>query len=252
MMEAVDGAHPCIPFQCKLCWYQNLDGRDPIPGREDIYVTCIRWANIDAMLGKSPMTTKAHRRETMSTIKNALNFGKTLTYHTRGLFPMNNQVSMSLAVDILLKLLVAKGKIVEHVQFATLRKLTATYTKNMESSHAGVKEGAAFANGKNSVRQMSCPAQLEWFHNFLHGLEFLMGCQSDPDHRSLMGSIVHLLGLIRVDAGEAEEAGLTLDASELWKVGTYVCILTAALLRGNKAFYLELAGLWKYLEKGRL
>jgi hypothetical protein len=77
MIEGVDSVHICIPFQCKLCWYQNLEGREPISGRDDIYVTCIRRANIDTMLGKSPLTIKAHRRETMSTIKNVLNFGKT-------------------------------------------------------------------------------------------------------------------------------------------------------------------------------
>jgi hypothetical protein len=64
---------------------------------------------------------------------------------------MNDQVGMSLAVDILLKLLVVKGKIMEHVQFAMLWKLRATYTKNWELSPARVKEGAAFANGKYRV-----------------------------------------------------------------------------------------------------
>jgi hypothetical protein len=52
------------------------------------------------------------------------------------------------AVDMLLRSLVAKGRILDHVQFATLQKMRSTYTKNWESSPAGVKEGAAFANGK--------------------------------------------------------------------------------------------------------
>jgi hypothetical protein len=34
--------------------------------------------------------------------------------------------------------------------------------------------------------------------------------------------------------------------------GTYVCVLTATLLRGHGGFYLELAGLQKHLTKGRL
>ena len=93
--------------------------------------------------------------------------------------------------------------------------MRATYTKNWESPPAGVKEGAAFANRKYRVRQTSCPAQSEWFHNFLCGLEFWKGCQSGPNHGLLMGAIVHLLGLIRADAEEAEKAGLTLDTYEL-------------------------------------
>ena len=42
------------------------------------------------------------------------------------------------------------------------------------------------------------------------------------------------------------------EADELWKVGAYVCILTAASLRGHKGFYLELARLCKHLAKGRV
>ena len=129
------------------------------------------------------------------------------------------------AVDMLLRSLVAKGRILDHVQFATLQKMRSTYTKNWESSPAGVKEGAAFANGKYRVRQTTCPAQSEWFYDFLRGLEFRMGCQSDPNnHGLLMGVIVHLLDLIRIDAEDAEEAEAVLEANELWKVGVYVCI----------------------------
>ncbi len=79
-----------------------------------------------------------------------------------------------------------------------------------------------------------------------------MGCQSDPNHGLLMGAIVHLLDLIRIDAEEAEVAGTVLEANELWKAGAYVCILTAASLCGHKGFFLELAGLRKHLSKGRM
>jgi hypothetical protein len=158
MMEGVEGAHLCIPFQCELCWYRNIERREPVPGRDDLYLTCIRQANLDAMLGKSPSTIKAHQRETLAALANCAAIGKTPAYHPRGPFPMADEVGMSLAVDLLLKSLQAKGRILEHVQFATLRKMRGTYTKNYELSPAGVREGAAFANGKYRVRQTSCPA----------------------------------------------------------------------------------------------
>jgi hypothetical protein len=46
--------------------------------------------------------------------------------------------------------------------------------------------------------------------------------------------------------------GSLLDTNELWKIGAYICILMATLLRGHEGFYLELAGLRKHLEKGRM
>ncbi len=120
MMEGVDGSHLCIPFQCKLCWYCNLEGRDPVPGQDDVYLTCICRVNINAMLGKSPLTIRAHRQDLERAVSTALTFGKMPAYHPLGPFPMVDQVGMSLAVDILLKSLVARGKLVKHVQFATL------------------------------------------------------------------------------------------------------------------------------------
>ena len=70
-------------------------------------------------------------------------------------------------------------------------------------------------NGKYWVRQTTCPVQSEWFNDFLQGLEFWMGCQSVPNNGLLMGVIVHLLDLIRIDAEEAEEAGAVLEANKL-------------------------------------
>ncbi len=77
-----------------------------------------------------------------------------------------------------------------------------------------------------------------------------MGCQSQPNHGLLVGAIVHLLALIDEDAKEAERLGMKADANEFWKVGAYVCMLTAASLRGHEGFYLDLAGVRKHLSKG--
>ena len=130
MLTAVEGAHLCIPFQCEVCWFRNLEGRDPRRGEsDDVYLACIRRANLDAMLGKSPLTIRAHRRETIGVLENSRLIGKTPAYHPRGPFPLGDPVGMSLAVDMLVKSLVAKGRIENHVQFATLRKLCNVHQK---------------------------------------------------------------------------------------------------------------------------
>jgi hypothetical protein len=41
-------------------------------------------------------------------------------------------------------------------------------------------------------------------------------------------------------------------ANELWEVGAYVCVLTAASLRGHEGFYLDLAGMRKHMFKGTI
>jgi hypothetical protein len=152
-----------------------------------------------------------------------------------------------------LKLLVAKGKIREHVQFATLRRLRATHTKNWESSPLGVAEGASFSKGAGQVRptSTSCPSQSEWFYDFLRGMEYRMGSQAQPNHGLLIGAIIRLLELVDEDAKEVARMDAILEANELWKVGAYVCVLTAASLRGNEGFYLDLAAMLKHVSKGR-
>ena len=191
MIEAVEGSHLCISFQMELCWFRKIEGRDLLSGRDDTFMTCFRQANLDTMLGKSPLTIQSHRREMLTALRNVASIRKTPAYHPRGPFPVGDYVGMSLAVDMLVKSLVTKGRILDQIQFSTLRKMRSTYTKNWESLPYGVMEGAAFANGKYRVRQTLCPTQSEWFHEFLHGLEFRMGCQSDPNHGLLIGAIVH-------------------------------------------------------------
>ena len=122
---------------------------------------------------------------------------------------------MGLAIDMLTKSLVAKGRLVDYVQFSTIRKLRATYTKNWESSPAGVLKGALFAKGVGRVRPTSCPSQSEWFYQFQRGMEYLMGLQSEPNWGLLMGAIVYLLLLLTMDAQEVEDSGFHTDANEL-------------------------------------
>jgi hypothetical protein len=78
-----------------------------------------------------------------------------------------------------------------------------------------------------------------------------MLCQSQPNHGLLVEAIVHLLALIEEDAREAERLRYKADTNELWKVGAYVCVLTAASLWGHEGFYLDLTGMHKHLHKGR-
>ena len=192
-----------------------------------------------------------HARESRAAVKNAELINKTPSYHQRGPFPLSDNVGMGLAIDMQLKSITAKGRIKEHVQFTTLRRLRSTYTKNWESSPRGVSEGSAFSRGTGRVCPTSCPSQSEWFYDFLRGMEYRMGCQSQPNHGLLIAAIIRLLDLINEDANEAARMDAIREANELWKVGAYVCVLTVASLQGHEGFYLDLAGMRKHVTKGR-
>jgi hypothetical protein len=56
---------------------RNLEGRDPIMGSDDVFKACIKRANLDAILGKSPLTIANNVRKTRPVIKNAELINKT-------------------------------------------------------------------------------------------------------------------------------------------------------------------------------
>ena len=72
-------------------------------------------------------------------------------YHPYGLFPQEDQVGAGVMVGVLLKMLMAKDKIKQWVQFDTLRHIWSTYSKVYESSPVGVYEAASFAQGIGRV-----------------------------------------------------------------------------------------------------
>ncbi len=123
LSQGAEGAHLCIPFQCKLCWMRNLEGRDPIKERDAVYLACIKRANLGVTAGKSPLTILAHLCKTTAVIRNAKLVNKMPSYYPRGPFPALDSVGIGVAVDMLLKSIVSKGRIEKHVQFSTIRRL---------------------------------------------------------------------------------------------------------------------------------
>ena len=134
--HGVAGAHCCIPYQCELCHFRNLEHRNPT-SRDEFYMKCLRRANLDAMAGKAESTINGHRNRTLEMVRYSEMINNTPTLEPRGPFPLEDQVGMGLMVDILTKLVVAEGRNAKHVQPDTLRQLRATYTKNWESSPIG-------------------------------------------------------------------------------------------------------------------
>lgn len=189
--------------------------------------------------------------ETLTLVQNFEMCGMTPPLQPLGPLPLNDSTGMGVAIGMQLKSITAKGRIVSNPQYATVRGVRGTASLNWQASPFGVGEGSSFAKGKGRVRPTSCPTQSDWFYYFCLGMELRMGSQAQPDQAVRIGAIVHLLYLIKADAQCAEESGYTSDANYLWKVGAYVCVLTAASLRGHEGFYVQLAGLRSHLNKGR-
>lgn len=243
------GVHTVIPFQCEMCWMRNLEGRDPSPScdADQQYLRCIRRANLDAMAGKVKSTVSAHVGRVAETIRNAKMINRTPRFEPRGPFPTDDIVGMGLAVDMLMKSLVSKGRVKAYIQFDTMRETRSTYTKVWASSVKGISEGASFAGNASKIRFTSCPSQSEWFGDFLTGAEDRMGYETKKQKYLPIPVIVEQLRLIKRDA-ELESGA---QSRTLYKLGALICLLTSGSLRGHEGFYLDVAATRRHIDKGR-
>jgi hypothetical protein len=206
--QGVEGAHLCTSFQCELCWFRNLTGKDPTPGVHDMALRCLRRCNLDNFAGRAPSTIRGHKLEIFTLLRNFESVGMPLPLQPLGPLPVGDSVGMGIALGMQLKSITAKGRIVDSVQFSTVRGVRGTATLNWQASLLGVGESSSFSRGKGRVRPTSCPTQSDWFYYFLLGMELRMGSQSQPDQAVRVGAIVHLLHLIKSDAWDMEENDL--------------------------------------------
>jgi hypothetical protein len=162
---------------------------------------------------------------------------------------MADNVDMSLAVEMLMYSVTAKGRNGPFIQFDTMRKVRGTYTKSWDSSPAGVAEGSSFSNGTGKVRSTACPSQSQslWMTNFLLGAQDRMGYNTKAQLGLQMRVITTMLSLVQEDVEELAGEG----ENGLVKFGALVAILTAGSLRGYEGFYLDLAATLKFLPHGR-
>ena len=109
---------------------------------------------------------------------------------------------MSIAVATLQNSLLATSRIPgkEHMQFESVRRLQATFTKAWISSPQGIAEGAAFSLGYVKSTLIFCPTEQEWFSHFLRGCEIQMGYATKANHSLTTKAVIRLLELVKQEA----------------------------------------------------
>lgn len=151
------------------------------------------------MAGRAKSTVEAHVGRIAETIRYCRLINKTPRLEPRGPFPLGDLVGMGLAVDMLMKSLVAKGQIGTHIQFDTMQETRSTYTKMWESSPTGIAEGSSFSGNASKIRFTSCPSQSVWFGDFLLGAEDRMGYDMRKQKYLPIPVVVEQLRLIKRD-----------------------------------------------------
>ena len=243
------GAHVTIPFQCEGCWMINLERRLPVPGLDDVYVSLIRRANLDAMAGRAKSTIAGHVNALRRTVVNSSFIRKSPTIEARGPMPMKDLTGMGVAVDMLVYSLTAKPRIAgqRFIQYSTARKLRGTYTCGWESSPRGIEEGASFSQGFGKATLTSCPTQQKWFNLFSLGMETRMGYTSAANWAFNIKTVVRIMELVKEEASDSPPG----MSNDLYKFGAAVVVAQCGSLRGPEVLTLDLAGMRAHISLGR-
>ena len=241
------GDHWMTTFQCDLCHFRNMQGRDPFGERDSLLMATIRRANLDAMWSRESSTVMGNAREVRMLMKNARLLGiEDSLLPSMGPFPLEDEQGMGVAVCILIRSL-DEGQNDDTVQFETARKMRAGYS-NVWHASTERQVSSTMVRQTTKLVATTSPTNAEWFERFMKGMHKRMGDNPKPD---LAISIEVMLALmnrferawLRVEGDEVAEGRVLFPA--LFSIVCY-----CAALRGEEAPLMDLAGTKKHLEEG--
>ncbi len=184
------------PFQCNLCHFRNLMGRDPHRTlAQDLRILkCIRRANLDSLWSLDPRTVNCTLTECKRGLDIATSLGfKNKLFAPMGPFPVDDTFGMAAAI-VILQVSLSPGKYDRNVQFGTIRKFRSTFSNAYQSSRQGQK-ATVMAKDTRKLTVTKCPTYGLWFEKFMKGCHKCMGVIAKPD-RAL--SIIILLEILSI------------------------------------------------------
>jgi hypothetical protein len=192
-LVARDGDSLVCPFQCDVCHFVNVMGREPLvqSATDTRMLKCIRRVMLDAFWAREP-TTVGHVLQEAKTglaISTQLGFAHKL-FGPRGPFPAQDVDGMAAAI-VMVQRSLAKGRYGATVKFKTVRKFRAVVSNIYHSSIEG--QGATvMAKDTRKLQVTKCPTYTAFFERFCHGMHKRMGDIVRPE-RALSHDILRAI-----------------------------------------------------------
>jgi hypothetical protein len=243
-MHARDGDHLVTPFQCDLCVFRNLQGRNPGP-HDELLMECIRQANLDALWGREASTVDSTLRAARQTIKMLAQVQLRPPYPMLGPFPTEDNQGYAVAIAMLLKSR-EPGRYAGYQQFESIRKLRAGYSNIYMASLAGSESLRTVGGEKSKFFLNHCPTHSLWFERFARGCLSRMG-QIVRQDRAVSLEVMHAFQTMMEE--EWLSATSLKDKSTVASLGAYSLIAFCGSFRGPEVFLVDLHGLMKYMKE---
>ena len=246
--SARDGDHYLVPFQCDLCHFRNMQGRDPLPtSRVDAMVMdFIRRGNLDAFWSRETKTVKANLLGLMRTYKSKEKFmlREESMFPIMGPHPLRDDFGMGAVLAILDRSL-DKGKYEKYVQWATFRKTRSSLTNMWQASADGLTDRVG-ANEKRKTWISSCPTHQFFFSRFMEGCHRRVGetvKRDEPVSIELLKAIMkHLEQQWQNESAKPSHQRDYQALRRISMMGLWFCGGFCTGLRGEEMTLLELEG----------
>ncbi|KAL3777809.1 hypothetical protein ACHAW5_001787 [Stephanodiscus triporus] len=177
--SARDGDHLMgVPFECDLCSFRNVSGRQPIfcDRRDQFTLTCIRRVQLDVMWAREPHTVSSNWARTKADyqmVMTNLSVSPEAFLPQLGNTELRDRVGMGAALATLVTSLRA-GRNSTNIQVDTMRK-TRTWISNAHD--AGQEYSCESVVGLDRAKQYvtSCHTFGKWYGRFMRGARLRMG-----------------------------------------------------------------------------
>ena len=249
-LEARDGDHLMVPFECDVCIFRKLKGRDPIIDnpQDSLLQECIRRANLDACWGRARTTVNQNKNKVNMALRYSEELGLEGTFEHQGPYPFADHCGYELACNMLLYSR-RKGRYDKsYTQFSTIRSLRSAFTNHcnispgMNMQHLSMKDH----RGRHLRLVMDKSGSL-WFQRFIIGCQKRMGVVWKPNNALSTRLLLKLLEDVEQQIQESADE----KSINLWVVfSAYATVSYTISLRGNEGLLLDLDGLISNWEKG--
>jgi hypothetical protein len=250
-LEGRDVDHLIIPFECDLCIFWKLKGREPNAlgsDQDKRLLVCIRRINLNDFWSRMSSTVSTNKDKVKSGIKLSESVGLEGPYMVTSGFHEWDHCGYEVAIQMVLASLKPGRYSSEYTQWDKIRKLRTAFSNQYRASGKATSVEMALSDDRGQTQRISAdPCASVWFGRFFIGCKRRMG----QDWRPNKAMSIHLiLKLLRRIVYRMDEAKSDQDWERWLTFGAYVSTTYVLSLRGVEGLLVDLKGMLAYKTTG--
>ena len=233
-----------VPFECDLCHFRNITGRNPCwsSSRDSYTLTCIRRANLDVMWSRSTSTVDLNLSRSQRDYFSAMAlFDLRDPLPHLGFKTVEDRVGMRVAI-IMLNASLRPGKYVDHLQPDSVRK-TRTWWNNAYLAGNRYMTNSIYAKDGKKMHETNSVTSGPWFARFQKGLKMRTGQIRKQNEAMTIRVLLSCAGAAEAMRDEAQNER---EREILEETMCFILASFGGVLRGEEVPLISLEGMMDY------